>query len=82
MMAILPYERAVFDESLERLFVIAESTTSEIKDESRVHAMNTIRTIYLDSKGGVAAGKWIERGFILSLRLFWSPKYVSRLWRR
>lgn len=76
MMAILPYDRAVFSESLERLFGIAESTTGEIKDESRVHAMNTIRTIYLDSKGGVAAAQWIERGFILSLRLFWSPKYA------
>lgn len=76
MMAILPYDRAVFGESLERLFGIAESTTGEIKDESRVHAMNTIRTIYLDSKGGVAAAQWIERGFILSLRLFWSPKYA------
>lgn len=76
MMAILPYDRAVFAESLERLFGIAESATGEIKDESRVHAMNTIRTIYLDSKGGVAAAGWIERGFILSLRLFWSPKYA------
>ncbi|GAA5880079.1 hypothetical protein JCM3774_003302 [Rhodotorula dairenensis] len=78
MMAILPYERAAFDESLERLFGIAESTTSDVKDESRVHAMNTIRTIYLDSKGGVAAAKWIERGFILSLRLFWSPNWILR----
>ena len=76
MMAILPDDRAVFSESLERLYGIAESTTGEIKDESRVHAMNTIRTIYLDSKGGVAAAQWIERGFILSLRLFWSPKYA------
>ncbi|GAA5990105.1 hypothetical protein JCM10908_005823 [Rhodotorula pacifica] len=78
MMAILPYDRAVFDNSIERLFSITESTSSEIKDESRVHAMNTIRTIYLDSKGGVAAGKWIERGFILSLRLFWSPNWILR----
>lgn len=76
MMAILPYDRPAFASALERLFEIAESDSGDIKDESRVHAMNTIRTIYLDSKGGVAAAQSIERGFMLSLKLFWSPKSV------
>ncbi|GAA6013372.1 hypothetical protein JCM8202_003123 [Rhodotorula sphaerocarpa] len=78
MMAILPYDRTAFDSALDRLFGIAESDGGEISDESRVHAMNTIRTIYLDSKGGVAAAKLIERGFMLSLKLFWSSNWILR----
>lgn len=74
MLAILPTSRPTFDAALIRLFEVAESTASEITDESRTHAMNTLRTIFLDAKGGVAAQQYVERGFHLSIRLFWSPK--------
>ncbi|BGP33485.1 hypothetical protein JCM10296v2_005289 [Rhodotorula toruloides] len=78
MLAILPSSRPTFDAALIRLFEIAESTTSDITDESRTHAMNTVRTIFLDAKGGVAAQQYVERGFHLSIRLFWSPNWILR----
>ncbi|BGP09501.1 hypothetical protein JCM10049v2_005374 [Rhodotorula toruloides] len=78
MLAILPTSRPTFDAALIRLFEVAESTASEITDESRTHAMNTLRTIFLDAKGGVAAQQYVERGFHLSIRLFWSPNWILR----
>ncbi|GEM08658.1 proteophosphoglycan ppg4 [Rhodotorula toruloides] len=78
MLAILPTSRQTFDAALVRLFEIAESTKSDITDESRTHAMNTLRTIFLDAKGGVAAQQYVERGFHLSIRLFWSPNWILR----
>lgn len=74
MLAILPTSRSTFDTALVRLFEIAESTTPDITDESRTHAMNTLRTIFLDAKGGIAAQQYVERAFHLSIRLFWSSK--------
>ncbi|GJN90356.1 hypothetical protein Rhopal_003367-T1 [Rhodotorula paludigena] len=78
LLTILPSSRPTFDAALTRLFEIAESTTSDITDESRVHAMNTIRTVFLDAKGGVAAGRYVERGFLVSISLFWSPNWICR----
>ncbi|GAA6027127.1 hypothetical protein JCM8097_002413 [Rhodosporidiobolus ruineniae] len=78
LLTILSSSRSAFDRAFTRLFEIAESTTSELSDESRVHAMNTIRTVFLDAKGGVAAGQYIERGFLVSISLFFSPSWILR----
>lgn len=72
--AVLPTNRPAFDAAFTRLFEIAESKTSEILDESRVHAMNTIQTAVLDGKVSHAVAPYIERGFLLSIAMFWSPK--------
>lgn len=76
LLTILPSSRPTFDSAFSRLFEIAESTTLDITDSSRVHAMNTIRTVFLDAKGGLAAAPYVERGFLVSISLFWSPKSV------
>ena len=72
--AVLPTNRAAFDSAFSRLFDIAESKTSDILDESRVHAMNTVQTAVLDGKVSHAVTPFIERGFLLSIAMFWSPK--------
>ncbi|GAA5841760.1 hypothetical protein JCM9279_003095 [Rhodotorula babjevae] len=78
LLTILPSSRPIFDSAFSRLFEIAESTTSDITDSSRVHAMNTIRTVFLDAKGGLAAAPYVERGFLVSISLFWSPNWICR----
>ncbi|GAA5902144.1 hypothetical protein JCM8208_002487 [Rhodotorula glutinis] len=78
LLTILPSSRPTFDSAFSRLFEIAESTTPDITDSSRVHAMNTIRTVFLDAKGGLAAAPYVERGFLVSISLFWSPNWICR----
>ncbi|BGP49684.1 hypothetical protein JCM10450v2_005589 [Rhodotorula kratochvilovae] len=78
LLTILPSSRPTFDAAFTRLFEIAESTSADITDSSRVHAMNTIRTVFLDAKGGVAAAGYVERGFLVSISLFWSPNWICR----
>ncbi|GAA5867264.1 hypothetical protein JCM8547_003140 [Rhodosporidiobolus lusitaniae] len=78
LLEILPSSRSAFDRAFTRLFEIAESTSSEISDESRTHAMNTIRTVFLDAKGGVAAAQYIERGFLVAISLFFSHNWILR----
>ena len=74
LIVILPTNRAAFDRGLARLFDIAESTSADILDESRVHAMNTLRTAFLEAKISTALAPYIERGFLVSISMFWSPK--------
>ncbi|GAA6057628.1 hypothetical protein JCM3770_005003 [Rhodotorula araucariae] len=78
LLTIRPSSRPTFDAAFTRLFEIAESTSADITDSSRVHAMNTIRTVFLDAKGGVAAAGYVERGFLISISLFWSPNWICR----
>ncbi|GAA5824054.1 hypothetical protein JCM11251_001502 [Rhodosporidiobolus azoricus] len=78
LLTILPSSRSTFDRALSRLFEIAESTTDDISDSSRVHAINTVRTVFLDAKGGLAASAFIERGFLVSISLFFSPNWILR----
>ncbi|KPV74232.1 uncharacterized protein RHOBADRAFT_54083 [Rhodotorula graminis WP1] len=78
LLTILPSSRPTFDAAFSRLFEIAESTTPDITDSSRVHGMNTIRTVFLDAKGGLAAAPYVERGFLVSISLFWSPNWICR----
>lgn len=75
---ILPIDKAAFDRAFLRLFDIAESKTDDILDESRVHAMNTLRTAFLDAKTAGAVAPYVERGFLLSISMFWSSKWVDR----
>lgn len=56
------------------LFEIAESSSTDVLDESRVHAMNTLRTAFLDAKCSNAVGPYIERGFLIAIKMFWSDK--------
>lgn len=72
--AVLPTDKASFDRAFVRLFEIAESKSADILDESRVHAMNTIRTTFLDAKCSGAVGPYIERGFLIAISSFWSSK--------
>ncbi|GAA5941468.1 hypothetical protein JCM10213_006094 [Rhodosporidiobolus nylandii] len=78
LLTILPSSRSTFDRAFSRLFEIAESTTPDISDESRVHAMNTLRTVFLDAKGGMAAAPFVERGFLVAISLFFSPNWILR----
>lgn len=71
---VLPTNRLAYNKAFSRLFEIAESKSTDILDESRVHAMNTIHTAVLDGKISAAVGPYIERGFLLSISMFWSPK--------
>lgn len=75
--AIIPTDRPTFDFAFARLLEIAESKTADILDESRVHAMNTIRTVLLDAKASERVAPYIERCFLLSISMFWSSKCVS-----
>ncbi|GAA5960789.1 hypothetical protein JCM3765_000817 [Sporobolomyces pararoseus] len=75
---ILPSSRSTFEHGFSRLFEIAESTSTDIPDESRVHAMNTLRTAFLDAKCAGAIGPFIERAFLLSISLFWSTNWILR----
>ncbi|GAA6017403.1 hypothetical protein JCM11491_006645 [Sporobolomyces phaffii] len=75
---ILPSSRPTFERGFSRLFEIAESTSPDIPDESRVHAMNTLRTAFLDAKCAGAIGPFIERAFLLSISLFWSTNWILR----
>lgn len=74
--AVLPTDKASFDRAFVRLLEIAESKSTDILDESRVHAMNTLRTTFLDAKCAGAVGPYIERGFLIAISMFWSPKYA------
>ncbi|KAI5474356.1 DNA polymerase gamma subunit 1 [Pseudohyphozyma bogoriensis] len=76
--AVLPTDKPTFDAAFVRLFEIAESKTDAITDESRVHAMNTLRTTFLDAKASLAVAPYIERGFLLAISLFWSPNWIIR----
>ncbi|KAM0754870.1 hypothetical protein T439DRAFT_321926 [Meredithblackwellia eburnea MCA 4105] len=76
--AVLQTDRSAFDKDLARIFEIAESSTSDILDESRVHAMNTIHTMVLDGKVAFAMAPVIERGFLLAVSRFWSPNWILR----
>ncbi|GAA5977823.1 hypothetical protein JCM11641_006083 [Rhodosporidiobolus odoratus] len=78
LLTILPSSRSAFDRAFTRLFEIAESTDPQISDSARVHAMNTIRTVFLDAKGGLAASQYIERGFLVAISLFFSPTWILR----
>ncbi|GAA5895288.1 tRNA methylation protein TRM732 [Sporobolomyces salmoneus] len=75
---ILPSSRSTFEAGFTRLFEIAESTSTDISDESRVHAMNTLRTAFLDAKCAGAIGPFVERAFLLSISLFWSTNWILR----
>ncbi|SCV70448.1 BQ2448_1842 [Microbotryum intermedium] len=75
---VLSTDRPTFDAAFVRLFEIAESTSSKILDESRVHAMNTLRTAFLDAKLTNGVAPYIERGFLISISLFWSSNWICR----
>ncbi|GAA5888047.1 hypothetical protein JCM5296_005415 [Sporobolomyces johnsonii] len=75
---ILPSSRPTFERAFARLFEIAESKSSDILDESRVHAMNTLRTAFLDAKCAGAVLPYVERAFLLSISLFWSTNWICR----
>lgn len=62
------------DAALECLLATAES--DHVPDESRVHALNVLRTIVLDGKLAGYMGRFNERCFRLAISLFWSPKCV------
>ena len=74
--SIAQVDRKAFAPSFIRLLEIAESKDPEILDESRVHAMNTLRTIFLEAKASIAVAPFIERAYLLSISLFWSDKSV------
>ena len=76
--AVLPTDKATFTRAFGRLFEIAESNAADITDESRVHAMNTIRTTILDAKASAAVGAFFERAFLLSISMFWSANWICR----
>ncbi|KAL8286525.1 hypothetical protein RQP46_004542 [Phenoliferia psychrophenolica] len=75
---LLPANRAAFDSAFTQLFDIAESKSTDILDESRVHAMNTVQTAVLDGKVSHAVTPFIERGFLLAIAMFWSPNWICR----
>ncbi|GAA5933380.1 tRNA methylation protein TRM732 [Sporobolomyces koalae] len=75
---ILPSSRKTFEDGFSRLFEIAESTSADVPDESRVHAMNTLRTAFLDAKCAGVIGPFVERAFLLSISLFWSTNWILR----
>ncbi|CEQ41609.1 SPOSA6832_03343, partial [Sporobolomyces salmonicolor] len=75
---ILPSSRPTFERAFARLFEIAESTSPDILDESRVHAMNTLRTAFLDAKCAGAVLPYVERAFLLSISL-WICRNVATL---
>lgn len=71
--AVLQNDSTAFTTSFDRLFEIAES--SNYSDESRVHTMNTLEAVFLDTKtGGSATLPFLERGFLLCMSTFNSSK--------
>ncbi|KAK4050266.1 hypothetical protein OIV83_003587 [Microbotryomycetes sp. JL201] len=75
---MMPVDLAQCKKAFERLFEIAESKSTDIRDSSRVHAMNTLRTAILDSKCAPLVAPYIERGFLVSVALFWSSNWICR----
>ena len=74
LIAMLPIDRPRVNAAFQRLFEIAESKSEDVQDESRVHAMNTLRTAILDAKCASVVAPYVERGFLISIALFWSSK--------
>ena len=74
--AILPSDKTSFTCAFDRLFEISESKSDKISDESRVHAMNTLRTVFSDGKLAKYLVPYVERAFILAISMFWSTRYV------
>lgn len=61
-------------QALSRLFEMAETVNGSVPDDARIHAMNTLKTLFLDGDMADAARPFVERGFALAIRSFWSPK--------
>ncbi|KAM0786330.1 hypothetical protein ACM66B_001803 [Microbotryomycetes sp. NB124-2] len=78
LIVMMPVDLARAKKAFERLFEIAESKSTDIRDSSRVHAMNTLRTAILDAKCAALVTPYIERGFLVSVALFWSSNWICR----
>ncbi|KAK4051970.1 hypothetical protein OIO90_004500 [Microbotryomycetes sp. JL221] len=78
LITMMPVDMTRTSRAIERLFKIAESKSVDVRDRSRVHAMNTLRTAFLDAKCTTLVNPYIERGFLVSIALFWSSNWICR----
>ena len=71
---VVTANRDEFNSAIVRLFEIAESTSKDILDESRVHAINTLNQAFQDGKLNVVIAPFVERGYLIAISMFWSTK--------
>ena len=67
---------SLVDVAMDSLFATAEAEQSI--DDARVHAMNTLRVLFIERELAGSVKPHIERGFRLVFRSFASPKSVWR----
>lgn len=82
--AALPYaflalvgERAQLDRAVDRLLTMA-SLSSPTSDTTKVHAMNTLKTVLLDARQARLYPLYLERTLTVSLQAFGSPNWAVR----
>lgn len=64
--------------SMDHLFQVAQDNTTESNNNVQVHSINTLRSIFLESKLGPAVLPYAERGFLLSIHSFRSEFWPTR----
>ena len=69
-----PIKPSLVDVAMASLFETAEGVKSI--DDARVHAMNTLRVLFIERDLAASVKPHIERGFRLVFRSFASPKCV------
>lgn len=69
-----PVKPSLVDVAMSSLFDTAEGDDSI--DDARVHAMNTLRVLFIERDLAGSVKPHIERGFRLVFRSFASPKSV------
>lgn len=79
LLALAPTNPVAFSSSLNILFNIAESQDPLVLAESRVHAINTLCSVFLDNKlSGPVTLPYIERGYLLCISTFNSSNWICR----
>lgn len=72
-LALVSADEALLDTSIQRLVDMAK-LGPETKDETKVHAMNTLKIVLLDGKQTRFLSRYLERTLLVALRAFESSK--------
>lgn len=68
----------LLDECIDHLHETATANTSAESNNAQVHAINTLRMMFLETKLGLAILPHAERGFILAIKCFRSSFWPTR----
>ncbi|KAL1406561.1 hypothetical protein Q8F55_008267 [Vanrija albida] len=76
-LALVSSDEALLDTSVERLVDMAKLGPAS-KDETKVHAMNTLKIVLLDGKQTRFLSRYLERTLLVALRAFESSNWNVR----